>query len=520
MPTARALGRTEASATRAGARRRHTSTYVFTALRHKSPRDMPLRKPPKLSISLSVEKKQASFNLSDTGNFSVTTGKNGSFKVTLNASGGVASPLAKQEFPGLTLDQIEPLDELGAGAGGTVRLARHRPTGRPLALKIMHVTERQQRHMFLNELRVLCKIHHANLVPMYDCFQLDGIAYLALKYMDGGSLERTCAQHQAHAGSAVGLPEPVLASVALQALCGLAHLHERSLMHRDLKPANVLLDYSSGIVALADFGIAKEMDQAGSLMARSFVGTAAYMAPERLNGKEYRSSADLWSLGMIIIECAQGAHPWKDAKSYYDLVLEISECGHPPRLPATGGLFSVPLRELTASCLEPKADDRPTSRALLAHPFIVESLELPTRRPSAGGGAPAAVEVEIEVDDEATLPLPPPPEQCAVLAARRLAVWLARIGKKGTSSDSVGADDVNLLAECSEEESTSATRIQARLRGFQVRRDLAELRLLDQEVFGLDTQLQSSHAERQVVVDEQANAQIAELEHAQVLSIE
>ena len=206
--------------------------------------------------------------------------------------------------------------------------------------KIMHVASnaREQRHAFLNELRVLCKLNHANLVPMYDCFQLEGTAYLALKYMDGGSLESCCAKYSRlakEAGrTALGLPEPVLASVVLQCLCGLAHLHARSMMHRDLKPANVLVDTATGVSALADFGLAAETAEESHGMSKTFVGTAAYMAPERLNGQVYSVSADLWSLGMIGLECAMGQHPYAHATSYYDLVVGLSECEHPPRLPA------------------------------------------------------------------------------------------------------------------------------------------------------------------------------------------
>jgi mitogen-activated protein kinase kinase 1 len=267
------------------------------------------RRKPGLSLQFSSGDlpKQSSFKFTDTGSFSAVSGKHGSFNIKVNAAGtqaggsSLASPLARQEFPGLTLDQIEPLDELGAGVGGTVRLARHRPSGRLLALKIIHIQAKEQRHMLLNELRVLCKLYHANLVPMYDCFQLEGIAYLALKYMDGGSVERCCAIYQRHATEAglahLGLPEPVLAAVAMQALCGLSYLHRAGHVHRDLKPANVLLHSHTGVVALADFGITKEVAAERGGLACSFVGTAAYMAPERLNAQDYSASADLWSLG-------------------------------------------------------------------------------------------------------------------------------------------------------------------------------------------------------------------------------
>ena len=141
------------------------------------------RKPPNLKISLSAEgtTKPASFKLTDTGNFQVLAGKHGSFKVTLNAHGGFASPMAKKEMPNLKLDDIQPLEELGAGAGGTVRLAKHTPTGRLLALKIIHVagSAREQRHMLLNELRLLCKLASPRIAPV-SSGRADGLQHARL----------------------------------------------------------------------------------------------------------------------------------------------------------------------------------------------------------------------------------------------------------------------------------------------------------------------------------------------------
>ena len=81
---------------------------------------------------------------------------------------------------------------------------------------------------------------------------------------------------------------------------------------------------------MTDFGISKQLEQTFG-MARSFVGTAAYMAPERIAGDDYGTAADIWAVGIVLCECAQGAHPYKHMQSYYDLVLELSEGGRPPR---------------------------------------------------------------------------------------------------------------------------------------------------------------------------------------------
>ena len=350
---------------------------------------MPLRKPPGLSISCggsssssdaaAATTKPASFKFSGSGTFSVTHGKNGSFKFQINAAGGISSPLCKKEFPGLALHQIAQLHELGSGASGQVKLARHIPSGRLLALKVLNgIATRETRHLLVNELRVLCKLQHPNLVPYYDCFQLDGVAYLALKFMDGGSLEHCCSRYRQSlsSGGRAGLPELVLGSVAAQALCGLAHLHAKALIHLDLKPANVLIDSTTGTVALADFGITKDVRHEERGQASAFVGTAAYMAPERLVGQQYSSSADMWALGMVLVECAQGHHPWGAAASYLDMVVDISDGhGQPPQLTDTEARrFSAPLHEMTAALLRPVAAERPTAGALLCHEFILRAL--------------------------------------------------------------------------------------------------------------------------------------------------
>jgi serine/threonine protein kinase len=87
----------------------------------------------------------------------------------------------------LLLEDIQPLEQLGSGASATVRLARHKKTGRLLALKIINVVaERERRRQIVNEIKVLCSMVHPQLVPMFDAFYCDGYCHIALRYMDGG----------------------------------------------------------------------------------------------------------------------------------------------------------------------------------------------------------------------------------------------------------------------------------------------------------------------------------------------
>ena len=112
---------------------------------------------------------------------------------------------------------------------------------------------------------------------------------------------------------------------------------------------------------MTDFGISKQLEQTFG-MARSFVGTAAYMAPERIAGDDYGTAADIWAVGIVLCECAQGAHPYKHMQSYYDLVLELSEAA------ARRGCRRRPSRPSwprSAACLATDPAARPGCGALL-----------------------------------------------------------------------------------------------------------------------------------------------------------
>jgi mitogen-activated protein kinase kinase 1 len=260
--------------------------------------------------------------------------------------------------------------------------------------------EKGQRHQVLNELRVLCALEHACLVPLFDAFYLDGNVYLALGYMDGGSLEQLLRGYRQVAAAArlstSGLPDEPLAHVLMQVLCGLDYLHQKGVVHRDLKPANILLD-TRGAVRVSDFGISKQLEQTFGDFAKSFVGTAAYMAPERISGQNYTTAADIWGVGMIAYECALGEHPYQHAQSYYDLVVALSEGATPPRLPADR--FSPQLCEFVSATLVPAPEGRPRSTDLLVQRFLA------THHVCFGSTAPS-------------------PQQLSALAAAKLGEWV------------------------------------------------------------------------------------------------
>eukprot|EP00965_Chrysotila_dentata_P052623 1746225-Pleurochrysis_carterae.AAC.1 len=136
------------------------------------------RRPAQLLKVEATQALEASFKLTDTGTF-VRAG------FTISSSGIKSTPVGRRgDFSHLNIDQLEILEDLGSGECGSVRLAKHMPSGKLLALKQISVADRGQRHQLLNELRVLCGLQHVNLLPMFDAFYRDGALFLALKYKD------------------------------------------------------------------------------------------------------------------------------------------------------------------------------------------------------------------------------------------------------------------------------------------------------------------------------------------------
>jgi serine/threonine protein kinase len=139
-------------------------------------------------------------------------------------------------------------------------------------------------------------------------------------------------------------------------LQGLLYLHKvRHQIHRDMKPGNILIN-SEGFVKLTDFGIAKTLENTSDL-CNTFVGTKTYMSPERIEGKEYSFSSDIWSLGLIVYELATGSFPYKFSKVFIEHIESILMDSE-PTLP-NDGTFSPELQNFITRCLQkdPKARD-------------------------------------------------------------------------------------------------------------------------------------------------------------------
>ncbi|PJF29497.1 MAG: hypothetical protein CUN52_08105 [Phototrophicales bacterium] len=224
---------------------------------------------------------------------------------------------SKDDLIGKTLGQYEIVEEIGRGGMATVYKARQRSMNRIVAIKVL---PRQMLHdpgfydRFEREVDVISHLEHPHILPIYDYGQDDGLPYIAMRYLGGGSLEQRIRRGQVRIEDI----EKPLRQVA-QAL---DYAHQQGIIHRDLKPGNIMLD-ENGNAYLTDFGIARVLgsDLTGSMI----IGTPAYMSPEQANGLPVDGRSDIYSMGIVLFEWMTGRGPYQAETPMAVLLKQIQE---------------------------------------------------------------------------------------------------------------------------------------------------------------------------------------------------
>lgn len=214
------------------------------------------------------------------------------------------------------------------------------------------------RRLALNEIRTLHASSHPSIVGFIDAFYADGRVCILLELMDASLLELV--QHLGF------IPELITVKLIEPLLHGLYYLHKKlHIVHRDIKPANILIN-AKGEAKIADFGVSGKMASTID-QKKSFVGTTTYMSPERILGTAHSSNADIWSLGLTIMQCLLGRYPYGQCDTFFSLLDLIQEAPS-PTLPEDE--FSVEIRSFVDQCLTKDPTVRPTADKLLLHPLI------------------------------------------------------------------------------------------------------------------------------------------------------
>lgn len=273
--------------------------------------------------------------------------------------------------------QIVELSKLGEGNGGSVSkcvLACGSPV---FALKLISADPNPDvQKQILRELQYNRLCHLPNIVKYYGTFMVERqqMIGIAMEFMGGGTLDAIY-KHVLELDPTNRVSEKVLGKVAQLVLEGLSYLHLQKIIHRDIKPSNILLDVH-GHVKICDFGVSGDVVNS---LATTFVGTQYYMAPERIMGKPYTVNCDVWSLGVTLLEVAQGKFPFHAQNSnplgpieLLLLILEYEPCLEDT--PSEQIYWSDSFRNFLGYCLRKAPEDRPGPLQILNHPWCVGQL--------------------------------------------------------------------------------------------------------------------------------------------------
>jgi serine/threonine-protein kinase len=256
----------------------------------------------------------------------------------------------------------EVLEQIGSGGMGVVYRARQVDLNRDVALKMVRAIDAGNPELlarFRSEAHIVAGLHHPHIVQVFDFGEHEGLPYIAMELVAGGSL----------ADRLVGVPWDPKAAAAL--LCQLAeavqYAHERHVVHRDLKPANVLVvaDAPKLDVKITDFGLAKLLadDLTQHTRSFSFIGTPSYMAPEQAGGRarEIGPASDIYSLGAIFFELLTGQPPFRGESPLETLRLVLR--GEPVSLRRANPRISRDLATICDKCLQADVKQRYASAA-------------------------------------------------------------------------------------------------------------------------------------------------------------
>jgi len=276
---------------------------------------------------------------------------------------------------------LEVLNSLGEGAGGEVKKVLHRPSGLYMAKKTIPTSPNPSLHrQILRELpfnREVANGESPSIVKYYGAFLEENNTQIAIlmEYCEGGSLEAIYKRIK-HRKGRIG--EKILGKVAESVLSGLSYLHARKIIHRDIKPSNILVT-KDGLIKICDLGVSGEL--IGS-MAGTFMGTSAYMAPERIRGETYSITSDVWSLGLTLLELAMNRFPLvninEDGSATplqpFELLQTVVTFEMPSMDQEEGVVWTKSLQHFIKTCLDKNPNQRPGPKTLLEqHPWIAKS---------------------------------------------------------------------------------------------------------------------------------------------------
>jgi serine/threonine protein kinase len=284
---------------------------------------------------------------------------------------------------GTKLGAYQIIAPLGAGGMGEVYRARDATLKREVAIKVIpdtYASDPERLHRFQLEAEAAASLNHPNIVTIHHVGRDSGTSYIVAELLQGETL-----RERLRSGP---IPMRVATDFGAQITRGLAAAHERGIVHRDLKPENIFVT-RDGRIKILDFGLAKLTDRPSDLergrndseptathvtepgMA---VGTAAYMSPEQVRGRQVDFHADIFALGAVLYEMLTGKQAFSRPTAAETMTAILNE--DPPSLSQSGKNVSPGLQRVILRCLEKKPEQRFQSASDLA--FALEALSDPS----------------------------------------------------------------------------------------------------------------------------------------------
>jgi serine/threonine protein kinase len=301
-------------------------------------------------------------------------------------------------------------ERLGGGAVAEVFRGFDERLQRPVAVKLFRgdAAEQLQRHEA--EMRTLASLEHHSLVSVYDAGEDHSRPYLVMQLVEGDTLGDELRR---------GPMEPERAARYGAALAdALGYVHAQGFVHRDVKPANVLIA-ADGRVHLADFGIARLVDSAHVTRTGEVLGTPAYFAPEQVSGEPVGPAADIYALGVMLLECLTGRRPFEGTA----MEVAMARLSRDPEVPATlpsGWRTLLPAMTARVPAQRPTAGQVADAlRAIAAGEDVDRTVVMPR------AAAATATQVLPATAVVTQAPRQPAPPSYAAAPRRRTGVWIA-----------------------------------------------------------------------------------------------
>ncbi|KAJ6241716.1 serine/threonine-protein kinase tao [Anaeramoeba flamelloides] len=265
----------------------------------------------------------------------------------------------KQNKQKYGVGDIQFLEEIGRGAFGSVSKALYSSTKEIVAIKKVPIDENDDEiEELVKEIAIMKNLINPNIVRYYDTYFMETHLWIVMEYCGGGSLDDIIKLTK------TTLNEDQIISVVKSALEGLAYLNKKNKMHRDIKAGNILMS-DECVAKLTDFGVSAQVTE--SKKRNTVIGTPYWMPPEMIQEVGYGLNGDIWSLGITILEMAEGEPPLTNIHPMRAIFLIPNRPAPTFKEPKK---WSKGLNDLLKQCLQKDPDLRPTADKLLLHPIF------------------------------------------------------------------------------------------------------------------------------------------------------